>query len=455
MSHLHLTSFRPQVIAASILAAIALMTCHSFPLKEASNIEKVTVLSIEQGQKLQIDGQDFMVIGMNWTYYPRGTNYAYSFWSQSDSFIQQALDYEMTLLQEMGVNSIRQYVGIPPRWIEHIHEQYGIYTILNHPFARYGYEYEGTWRSEVDYSSPELKAALLNDIAEMVQEYKQTRGLLMWMLGNENNYGLFWNSAETQNIPENNAAQMIQAKHLYKLVNEAVKVIHLKDRMRPVALANGDLQFIELIASEVKDLDIFGANVYRGESFGDIFQVVHEELGIPILFTEFGADAFDAVKNQEDPQMQVKYLLANWEEIYNQSFGMGNTGNAIGGCTFQFSDGWWKTDLDANLEVHDTRASWSNGGYSEDFIPGRNNMNEEWFGICAKGPTDSLGHYQLYPRIAYSALKQAHTLDLSSGDLTASAISDHFSLIRQSGIQNYTEPDSSVNKSANQNSAKL
>ena len=35
-------------------------------------------------------------------------------------------------------------------------------------------------------------------------------------------------------------------------------------------------------------------------------------------------------------------------------------------------------------------------------------MNEEWFGVCAKGPTNERGLYDLYPRAAYYALKQAH-----------------------------------------------
>jgi hypothetical protein len=35
-------------------------------------------------------------------------------------------------------------------------------------------------------------------------------------------------------------------------------------------------------------------------------------------------------------------------------------------------------------------------------------MNEEWFGICAKGQTDERGHYQLYPRVAYYALQKVH-----------------------------------------------
>ena len=35
-------------------------------------------------------------------------------------------------------------------------------------------------------------------------------------------------------------------------------------------------------------------------------------------------------------------------------------------------------------------------------------MNEEWFGICAKGATNINGVYKLYPRAAYYALKKVN-----------------------------------------------
>jgi hypothetical protein len=40
-----------------------------------------------------------------------------------------------------------------------------------------------------------------------------------------------------------------------------------------------------------------------------------------------------------------------------------------------------------------------------------NNMNEEWFGICAKGPTNARGLYDLYPRAAYYVLREAHNVN--------------------------------------------
>ena len=51
-------------------------------------------------------------------------------------------------------------------------------------------------------------------------------------------------------------------------------------------------------------------------------------------------------------------------------------------------------------------------------------MNEEWFGICAKGTPDSRGIYELYPRAAYYVLKDVHKINpYSPGSTTSSIIS--------------------------------
>ncbi|MFM7487072.1 MAG: glycosidase, partial [Cytophagales bacterium] len=91
----------------------------------------VTVQEAPQGMKLVVDGRVMMINGVNWDYFPIGTNFSYSLWNQPDDIIQAALDAEMSLLENMGVNTIRQYTGVPARWIKYIYENYGIYTMLN------------------------------------------------------------------------------------------------------------------------------------------------------------------------------------------------------------------------------------------------------------------------------------------------------------------------------------
>ena len=258
----------------------------------------------------------------------------------------------------------------------------------------------------------------------MVKEYNNTPGILLYLLGNENNYGLFWQGAETEDIPVEDRKSTIQAVHLYKLFNEATVEMKKMNASAPIAICNGDLLFLDIIAKECKDVDILGINCYRGDSFGDLFSRVKAEYGKPVLFTEFGSDAFNAITQSEAQKEQADILLKNWTEIYLNAAGLGNNNNSLGGFTFQFADGWWKFGQNTNLSIHDTNASWANGGYVFDYVNGENNMNEEWFGICAKGTPDSRGIYELYPRAAYYVLKDVHKINpYSPGSTTSSIIS--------------------------------
>ena len=81
------------------------------------------------------------------------------------------------------------------------------------------------------------------------------------------------------------------------------------------------------------------------------------------------------------------------------------------------------------MNVHDNNASWANGGYTTDYKEGENNMNEEWFGICAKGPTDTKGLYNLYPRKAYYELMKVHQLNTYAKGINLTFINNHFSKI--------------------------
>ncbi len=393
-----------------------------------TELPSITVVNDAEGSRLQVDGQDFMVFGMNWGYLPIGQNYSYDFWGQPDDFIVAVLAREMPLLKSMGINTIRQAPGMQPRWIEYMWRNYGIYTILNDTVGRYGVTIDGVWYPTTDYSDPKVRAFLKERLAAEVDRYKGTPGVLMWLLGNENNYGLSWSSFEIEALPkgEQNAAR---ARFLYSLFGEIIQDIKKRDPDHPVAIANGDVQYIDIIAQECPGLDVFGSNVYRGVSARDFFQVVHDKLGIPALFTEFGADAFNAITMKEDQASQAYYLLGQWEEIYEQSAGKGQANNAIGGLIFQWSDGWWKFGQDSRLDIHDTNASWPNGGYPTDYREGDNNMNEEWWGITAKGFPDAQGFYEVYPRAAYYALRDAFVLDPYASTTDLQTIRKHFRAI--------------------------
>ena len=411
--------------------------------QDAAPLPVIELVSDGSGTRLRVDGRDMMIQGVNWDYFPRGTTYNYNFWTEPDHIIEAALEREMSVLVAMGGNAIRTYVGITPKWVRHIYERYGIYTILNHAMGRYGVTVGGVFSANTDYSDPRARAVLTAEIEELVDDFKDTPGLLMWLLGNENNYGLVWSSAETEDLPEGEA-DAIRARHMYSLFGEVARRIKEIDPSRPVAMANGDLQYLDIIAEEVPDVDVFGANVYRGISFGQLFREVDDVLDRPVMFTEFGADAWDARNMREDQTTQARYLVGQWREIYEQSAGKGMVGNSIGGLTFQWTDGWWKFGQEDRLDIQDTNASWANGGYVEDFVEGDNNMNEEWWGIVAKGPTELNNLYELFPRAAYYALQEAYTLDPYAPGTDLTAIREHFGNIQPAAMALRAQGDRSA-----------
>ncbi|HMC01506.1 MAG TPA: glycoside hydrolase family 2 TIM barrel-domain containing protein [Flavobacteriaceae bacterium] len=407
-----------------------------FTISIFAQSDNVTVETDNSGMTLKINGKNFMINGMNWDYIPIGTNSVNAnFWKKSDDIIKAGLDSEMGLLKKMGVNAIRQYTGIPAKWIQYIYENYNIYTMLNHSFGRYGLTLDGVWTPVTIYSDSRTQEYLLNEMEQLVKDYQNTPGLLLYLLGNENNYGLFWAGAETEGFPDSEEEKKFigenRGRPMYKLMNEAAKKMKAMDASHPVAICNGDDLFIDIIAEECKDVDIFGVNSYRGSSFTDLFRVVKDKLKKPVMFTEFGADAYNAIENKEDQYSQAYYLVENWREIYENAAGLGKEENSIGGFTFQFSDGWWKYGFDKreNADIHDNDASWANGGYDRDLAPGENNMNEEWFGICAKGPTNDRGLYKLYPRAAYYALKKVHSLNPYGEGVTLDFVNNYFNNI--------------------------
>ncbi|WP_339881853.1 glycoside hydrolase family 2 TIM barrel-domain containing protein [Polaribacter vadi] len=402
-----------------------------FTISMCSQTQKVSIVNDAKGMMLTVDGEPFMVNGINWDYVPIGYNVLDAkFWEKSDATIKAGLDEEMPVWQNMGVNAIRTYIGMPPKWITYIYENFGIYTMINHQFGAYGTTINGVYNPKTQYSDPKVRKHLIDEAVNMLNLYKDTPGLLLFMLGNENNYHLTWEGSETDEgiiINDDDVAKQNEARAMYKTFNDAAIAMKKVDTSHPIGICNGDLLYLDIVADECKDIDIYGTNMYRGVSFLDAFSRVDKEFNKPILFTEFGADAFNAKDNKEDQLMQAYYMVNNWREIYENGYGLGKAENSIGGFTFQSSDGWFKAGFDErkNAEVHDTKASWPSNGYSRDQAAANDkNMNEEWFGIAAKGPTDIRGLYTLYPRASYYALKEAHQLNIFES--TPITVENHF-----------------------------
>src|SRR6056297_3755457 len=402
-------AFFKRVTRVLSLLTVSLLVSTGFAAA-AQAVDVITTHKDENGWKLQVNGEDYFINGMVWSYTPRGENYSYNLWGESDEFIRKVLDYDFGLMRAGGVNTVRSFAMIPPKWVTYVYREHGIMTVINPLMGRYGASINGKWTPNTDYSDELTRATLKADTLAIVQRYKDIPGVLMFAFGNESNYGLSWSSFEIENLPEGEQ-NTAKARYLYSLFEEVISAGKSIAPNHPFSIVNGDIQYIDLIAELVPSLDILGSNVYRGTSFTDLWQRVDEKLDLPVVFFEFGSDAFNARTFQEDQAAQALILKEQWQEMYNKSYGNGEEGNAIGGYIFEWRDEWWKYLQTENLDIQDTNASWSNQAYLFDWTPDGNNMNEEWFGITALGLPNAEGVYEAIPRMAYDVMKEIFSLD--------------------------------------------
>jgi len=249
----------------------------------------------------------------------------------------------------------------------------------------------------------------------MVSLYKDEPGILLWILGNENNYSCLgqinaWSSDEIDQEPDPQTKKFMRAKIYYSFIEELSKEIHKIDPNHPVALGNGELIGLDVASQFCQDVDLVACIIYRGKTFGNLFNSLKATFDKPILLSEFGADAYDAYLKKEDQNMQAFFLESQWRQIYeNLADKKDGAGNCLGGISFEWTDEWWKHNESdpEGWKVHDTESNWSNGSYYFDIkADGNKNMNEEWFGIVALSNEEVYGLNKRTPRKAYYVIRE-------------------------------------------------
>lgn len=231
--------------------------------------------------------------------------------------------------------------------------------------------------------------------------------ILMWILGNENNYGFPGTPGE---FPGMGCKAKLQPEAYYSFINEVAKMIKSIDPHHPVAICNGEVNYLEHFAKYAPDVDVFGANVYRGpHGFGrSLWEDVRDITDKPILITEYGCPSYIAGEEEKAEAEQAEYHKGNWQDIEYNVAGSG-FGNALGGVCFEWVDEWWKRNSPnpAGWWVQDEEAGWSNGAYYFDIeVEGHMNMNEEWYGIVGLSTEKENGIDKRVPKKAYYVLKK-------------------------------------------------
>lgn len=275
---------------------------------------------------------------------------------------------DFKLMQDMGVNTLRIYhqpQAPDKEFLRKMHKEYGFYVIMGDFLGKYTLGSGATWFEGTDYDNAEHKKNMMESVRKMVMEFKDEPYILMWILGNENNYGVASNADKK---PES----------YFKFTDEVAQMIKSIDKNHPVAVGNGDTLFLDVFGKYATNVDIFGSNVYRGDyGFGSFWEQVQTASGKPAFITEFGCPGFARhMTMQEMEEAQAEYHKGNWMDIDDNVAGAPHgVGNSLGGVVFEWTDEWWK-----NYEPykHD-RKSDAIGPFPGGFY------YEEWFGITGQG----------------------------------------------------------------------
>jgi len=271
------------------------------------------------------------------------------------------------LMKEMGVNCIRVYhqpFKINKKLLRDLYKNYGIYVAIGDFLGKYALGSGASWQEGTDYNNSVHCKNMLESVKKMVLEFKDEPYVLLWILGNENVYGVACNANK-------------YPASFFKFANQAAKLIKELDPLkRPVAIASGDTLYLDLFAKYCPEIDIFGTNSYRGKhGFLGLWEDVKEIADKPVIITEFGAPSYaEGYTLKEAEDFQAEYLRNSWEDIYNNSAGLG-CGNALGGFAYEWLDEWWKA---YEPSYHDKK-----GLFAGPFLDGY--MHEEWLGVCGQG----------------------------------------------------------------------
>lgn len=355
-------------------------------VKRKSGEGKVHTVQYENGDwQLMVEGKPYIIKGITYTPTKVGQSPdegTMTGWTEDDfnnnakidgpydSFVNTnpaAPIGDFQLMKDMGVNTIRLYhhpLKINKEVLRGMYNKYGIRVIMGDLIGKYALGSGAQWNPGTDYNNEEQKKNMIDSVTKMVNEYKDEPYLLFWLLGNENVYGYACNADSEPDA-------------FFKFANEVAKIIKSIDPEHPVAICSGDILFLDKFGKNAPDIDIFGANAYRGNyGFGRLWKGVKEEAGIPVFITEYGCPALAEGKSLiEGEELQAAYHKGSWEDIANNMASGSGSGNAIGGVVFEWLDEWWKQ---YEPFIHDTKGV-AIGPFPDGYF------HEEWFGLCGQG----------------------------------------------------------------------
>lgn len=220
----------------------------------------------------------------------------------------------------------------------------------------------------------------LTRLRQAVLFFKNHPAILAWSIGNE------WNINTYHNPNDSVLGAAIKTEL-------AARLIKSLDPNHPVATSLGDID-INNIGRRLSDIenyvnnvcptvDWWGLNVYRGNTFGPLFDQWKAISSKPMFLGEFGTDVFRSTNSLEHPPKgsidlltQTEWVLSEWNHLSKNLSALNQNNVALGGFVFEWNDEWWKV-LEPAPGTQSTDGCDSNNcdGHPDHFA------NEEFFGI--------------------------------------------------------------------------
>lgn len=296
-----------------------------------------------------------------------------AYWKRIQSFEYYKKD--IPLIKECNINTIRVYLDFgtdPVKYNEILDECYNNSIMVIMAVAN---------------SKEDLDKQAYLDIVTL---YKDHPAILMWCLGNE------WN---LNNYFDENAT----IATLTTLTDNAALKIKALDPNHPVSSGLGDDNKVNYIVKNAPNIDAWGMNVYRGDSFGSLFYNWQLMSAKPLFISEFGIDSFSTTGysansgqswiavdcfGAEKEETQALYFVRLWLEIKNNLSTVDDDMVCLGGCVHEFNDEIWKVGsyhsglggiYDPNLYEEDYKY-YNKEGFIQYSFPDQVS-NEEYFGI--------------------------------------------------------------------------
>ncbi len=356
------------------------------------------------GKQLLVNGAPFTVKGVVYSPVPIGEDpNAAPYGDYFTAPYSAIYNRDLPVLKAMGANVVRLY-----NWeksADHFDFLDQAYNDGSDPI----YVIAGYWINDgmdIDPASPaNVRDQIKADFQEMVAAHKDHPAILMWSVG------------QNLNLPQAYGNSLPQ---LFSLINELAEVAHLEEgtKAHPVTTALADQNLAATLAGfeeAVPALDIWGANVYRGNSFGTLFADSSPATTKPVLILEYGIDAFDNTRGNEYEKSgkttQADITEGLWKEI------AANSQTCVGGTIMSYSDEWWKGRYseDTSCPADPDPALHGRCGFATTTQPD-GYANEEWWGIV-RVLDNGTGPDTVEPRSVYSRLQYlwgANTLALTS-----------------------------------------